>query len=807
MSHRVTLIPGDGIGPELAEATRRVLEATGVAFDWDVQHAGADVMDQNGGNPLPEAVLDSIRSTKVAIKGPITTPVGSGFRSVNVALRQSLDLYGQVRPCKSYKGVRSRYEDVDLVLIRENTEDLYAGIELEEGKAETAEAIETIARLTGRTIRADSGLSIKPISITATRRIVQFAFDQARTLGRRKVTAVHKANIMKYTDGLYLRVAGEVAAENTDLEFEDRIVDNMAMQLVQKPELYDVMVCPNLYGDVLSDLCAGLTGGLGIAPGANYGDDAALFEPVHGSAPKYAGPEQGQPDGHDAVRRDDAAPPRRARRGHRHGAGHRGRDRRRARRHVRPEAGSRRSDGGGHEPDGRRDHRPHGLILEATGEPTTMAQKPPQKVAVTGAAGQIGYALLFRIASGQMLGPDQPVELRLLEIPQAVGALQGVAMELDDCAFPLLAGIEATDDPKVAFDGANWGLLVGARPRTKGMERDDLLEANGAIFTVQGKAINDHAADDIRVLVVGNPANTNCLIAQQNAPDVPAERFTAMMRLDHNRAKTQLARKAGATVDQVRQMTIWGNHSATQYPDVFHAAGRRARGVGRRRPGPRLARGRLHPDRAKRGAAVIEARGASSAASAANAAIDHVHDWALGTPAGDWVSMGIPSDGSYGVPEGLISGFPVRPPAAATRSCRGSTSPTSRAAASTRASPSWPRSATPSASSDWWAGARHGVASPRGTALVTGASRGIGRAVAEGLAADGWRVALVSRSAEALEPWPGDIEAEGGDARGFAADVREPGGGRHACAPRSRPGARRPRCWSTPRACSARSRA
>jgi isocitrate dehydrogenase (NAD+) len=295
VSHRVTLIPGDGIGPELAEATRRVLEATGVAFDWDVQHAGADVMDQHGGNPLPEAVLDSIRDTKVAIKGPITTPVGSGFRSVNVALRQSLDLYGQVRPSKSYKGVRSRYEDVDLVLIRENTEDLYAGIELEEGEAATAEAIETIGRLTGRTIRADSGLSIKPISITATRRIVQFAFDQARTLGRRKVTAVHKANIMKFTDGLYLRVAGEVAAENTDIEFEDRIVDNMAMQLVQKPELYDVMVCPNLYGDVLSDLCAGLTGGLGIAPGANYGTDAALFEPVHGSAPKYAGQNRANP--------------------------------------------------------------------------------------------------------------------------------------------------------------------------------------------------------------------------------------------------------------------------------------------------------------------------------------------------------------------------------------------------------------------------------------------------------------------------------------------------------------------------------
>jgi malate dehydrogenase len=288
-----------------------------------------------------------------------------------------------------------------------------------------------------------------------------------------------------------------------------------------------------------------------------------------------------------------------------------------------------------------------------------MSTKPAVKVAVTGAAGQIGYALLFRIASGQMLGPDQPVELRLLEVPQAVGALQGVAMELDDCAFPLLAGIEATDDPNVAFDGANWALLVGARPRTKGMERGDLLEANGAIFTVQGRAISDRAANDIRVLVVGNPANTNALIAQRNAPDVPAERFTAMTRLDHNRAKTQLARKAGATVADVRRLTIWGNHSATQYPDVFHAevAGKPAwDAIGRDQS---WLENDFIPTVAKRGAAIIEARGASSAASAANAAIDHVHDWALGTPEGDWVSMGIPSDGSYGVAEGIISSFPV----------------------------------------------------------------------------------------------------------------------------------------------------
>jgi malate dehydrogenase len=284
--------------------------------------------------------------------------------------------------------------------------------------------------------------------------------------------------------------------------------------------------------------------------------------------------------------------------------------------------------------------------------------KTPVKVTVTGAAGQIGYALLFRIASGAMLGPDQPVELRLLEIPQAVGALEGVAMELDDCAFPLLAGVEATDNPDVAFDGANVCLLVGARPRTAGMERGDLLEANGAIFTVQGKAINDHAADDVRILVVGNPANTNCLIAQRNAPDVPVRRFTAMTRLDHNRAKTQLARKAGVSVAEVHRMTIWGNHSATQYPDIFHAR------IGSR-PAADVVTDRTWlehdfiPTVAKRGAAVIAARGASSAASAANAAIDHVRDWMAGTPADDWVSMGIYSDGSYGVPEGLISSFPV----------------------------------------------------------------------------------------------------------------------------------------------------
>ena len=282
----------------------------------------------------------------------------------------------------------------------------------------------------------------------------------------------------------------------------------------------------------------------------------------------------------------------------------------------------------------------------------------PVRVSVTGAAGQIGYSLVFRVASGQLLGPDQPVSLSLLEILPAMGALEGVAMELDDCAFPLLSDMNLSDEADVVFDGAEVAILVGSRPRTKGMERQDLLEANGAIFTVQGQALNGNAADDLRVLVVGNPANTNCLIAMNNAPDIPDDRFTAMTRLDHNRALTQAARKLGVSVNDVSRMTIWGNHSATQYPDLFRCevAGSSVAAV---IDDQVWLETEFIPTVQKRGVAIIEARGASSAASAANAAIDHVHDWVLGTPDGDWVSMGVPSDGSYDVPEGLISSFPV----------------------------------------------------------------------------------------------------------------------------------------------------
>jgi isocitrate dehydrogenase (NAD+) len=288
MAHRVTFIPGDGVGPEISTATQRVLEATGVEFDWDERHAGTAVMEEYG-TPLPDHVLESIRANKVAIKGPITTPVGKGFRSVNVALRKELDLFCCLRPCRSYRGVRSRYSDVDIVIVRENHEDLYAGIEFQEGTDEALRLIGFIEDLSGRRIREDSGISIKPISRQGSARIVNFAFQYARRFGRKKVTAVHKSNIMKYSDGLFLATAVQVADQYPDIEFEDRIVDNLCMQLVTRPEEYDVLVLPNLYGDIVSDVCAGLIGGLGVAPGANLSEELAVFEPTHGSVPRAAG--------------------------------------------------------------------------------------------------------------------------------------------------------------------------------------------------------------------------------------------------------------------------------------------------------------------------------------------------------------------------------------------------------------------------------------------------------------------------------------------------------------------------------------
>ncbi len=288
MAYNVTLIPGDGIGPEVTEAAKRVLEATGVAFHWDLAYAGMRAQERFGA-VLPDYTLESIRKNKVALKGPVTTPVGSGFRSVNVALRKNLDLYACLRPCKTYPGIPSPFKDVDIVVVRENTEDLYSGIEFEKGTPEMARLLELISETTGNAVREDSGVSLKVISEMGSRRIVKFAFDYARAHRRKKVTAVHKANIMKFSDGLFLAVAREVAKDYSDIEFDDVIVDTLCMRLVRKPQRFDVLVLPNLYGDFISELCAGLVGGLGVAPGANLGDDTVVFEPTHGSAPKYTG--------------------------------------------------------------------------------------------------------------------------------------------------------------------------------------------------------------------------------------------------------------------------------------------------------------------------------------------------------------------------------------------------------------------------------------------------------------------------------------------------------------------------------------
>ncbi len=288
MAYSVTLIPGDGTGPEITEAVRRVLEGTGVEFEWDYQEAGVDVMDKYG-TPLPDQVIESVEKNKVAIKGPITTPVGSGFRSINVALRKALDLYSCLRPCKAYEGVRTRFPDTDIVIVRENHEDLYAGIEFEIGAEDTKKLREFVKETEGTEMREDVGVSLKPISVFGTERIVRAAFEYAREYGRKKVTVAHKANIMKFTDGLFLETARSIAQQYSDIEFEDRIIDNLCNQLVSRPEEYDVIVLPNLYGDIVSDLGAGLIGGLGVAPGANIGDEYAVFEAVHGSAPKYKG--------------------------------------------------------------------------------------------------------------------------------------------------------------------------------------------------------------------------------------------------------------------------------------------------------------------------------------------------------------------------------------------------------------------------------------------------------------------------------------------------------------------------------------
>ncbi len=582
VSHRVTLIPGDGTGPEIAEATRRVLEATGVAFDWDVQDAGADVMEQNGGNPLPDRVVESIRRNGTAIKGPITTPVGSGFRSVNVGLRKALDLYAQVRPCKHYPGVRTRYADagVDIVIVRENTEDLYAGIEFERGSDAERELAAVIERLSGAHISDDSGISIKPISEAGTRRVVQFAFDYARQNGRRKVTSVHKANIMKHTDGLWLEVSRQVAAENSDIEFDDRIVDNMCMQLVQKPELYDVLVLPNLYGDIVSDLGAGLVGGLGVAPGGNYRPrrrgvraDPRLGAQVHRA-------EQGQSDRDDALGDDDAAPPRGARRRRQAGGRDRGGHRRGQIGHLRHEADTRRSGRGGHVAGRRRDHRADG---------GSGMRRP--KITVVG-AGNVGATTAQRLAERDY------ADVVLVDIVE--GLPQGKALDLNQCGpvvgyEPTVVGTNGYDETA----GSAICIITSGRARTPGMSRDDLLKTNQAIVADVTRNLVERSPETI-VIVVTNPLDAMCQVAFLEA-GLPRERVIGMAGvLDTARFRTFLAwelGRVGARRDRLRA-------GRARRPD---GAGRvvheRRRDPGHRAdPGRTAGRDRpAHPRRRRRG--------------------------------------------------------------------------------------------------------------------------------------------------------------------------------------------------------------
>ena len=492
-----------------------------------------------------------------------------------------------------------------------------------------------------------------------------------------------KNTILKRYDGRFKDLFAEVyeAEFKADFEaagitYEHRLIDDMVAAAMKWEGGY-VWACKNYDGDVQSDTVAQGFGSLGLMTSVLMTADGKTVEAeaAHGTVTRhYRQHQQGNPTSTNPIasifawtrglaargRMDGTPEVSAVRRDARAGLHRDGRERQDD---QRPGAARRRRTGVPDHPgvpglDRREPAAGDGLA--ASHNPQLRGDdfvSTPVKVTVTGAAGQIGYALLFRIASGQMLGPDTPVELSLLEIPDAIKAAEGTAMELDDCAFPLLSRIDITDDPKQAFDGTNIGLLVGARPRGPGMERADLLEANGGIFKPQGEAINAGAADDIKVLVVGNPANTNALIAMSNAPDVPRERFTAMMRLDHNRAISQLANKLGKPVSAVTNMTAWGNHSATQYPDLVNAKVDGASAWDAVDDEAWIADEYI-PRVAKRGAEIIDARGASSAASAANAAIDHVHDWVLGTPEGDWVSMGVPADGSYGIGEGIICGLP-----------------------------------------------------------------------------------------------------------------------------------------------------
>ena len=544
MAHRVTLIPGDGTGPELTEATRRVLEATGVDLEWDVRQAGVDVMEE-AGTPLPEETLASVKENGVALKGPITTPIGTGFRSVNVALRHELGLYACLRPCKSYAGVRSRYEDVDLVIVRENTEDLYAGIEYEAGTDAATTVIDTLNALQPKQIVAGSGISVKSISPAASERIIRFAFDYARAHGRRQVAGVTKANIMKFTDGLFLDVFRQVAGDYPDIEAREVLVDALTMQLVQRPEEFDVLVLPNLYGDIVSDLTAGLVGGLGVAPGANIGEHAAVFEATHGSAPKYKGQNKVNPTAmilsgklmldhlgeHDAAERLEAAVAAVIAAGE----------------HVtydlKPHA--RRSERRRHLRIRRRDHRKAGDLMR-------------KKITVVG-AGNVGATC------AQELARRDYADVVLVDIIPKFP--QGKALDINQAAAVLgyepamtgTNGYEETADSDVV-------VITAGRPRSPGMSRDDLVSTNEAIVSAVTKEAVKHSPDAILV-VVSNPLDAMCHVAKA-ASRFKKHRVVGMAGiLDTARFSTFIAQELDVSVKDVTAVVL-GGHGDQMVPVV-----------------------------------------------------------------------------------------------------------------------------------------------------------------------------------------------------------------------------------------------